>query len=161
MTDSDLSNFIHDLRTILTEMRKIHNPHGLQAEVRLCGAKGNTPCHDFRLGDSCGPFPTLDSFQQHLRTNAYVSSPPNPTTDLDVPTQKCLLVHTPPRSIFFAHGDPNLNNILINPFSFRISELVDCMPGDAFWKSLLQRVIPGFEEEVKTKIWLWDRSDPF
>ncbi|TGO14905.1 hypothetical protein BTUL_0047g00670 [Botrytis tulipae] len=125
MTDSDLSSFTHDLRTILTEMRKIHNPHG---EARICGAKGNTPCHDFRLGDPCGPFPTLDSFHQHLRTNAYVPSlpsPSRPTTNLDARTQKCLLVHATSRSIFFTHGDLNLNNILINPSSFRISGLVD------------------------------------
>ncbi|KAF7941141.1 hypothetical protein EAE99_000778 [Botrytis elliptica] len=49
MTSLDLSSFTHDLRTILTEMRKIHNFYGVQAEAIICGANGNTPCHDFQL----------------------------------------------------------------------------------------------------------------
>lgn len=180
MTDSDLSQFVLDLRAILTEMRKIQNPVGEGAKSMICGAEGNTPCEDFRLNNPCGPFPDLNTFHQQLRTLAYIdSSKTNSADSLNPLTQKCLRIHTNSYPIFFTHGDINLTNILMNPRTLRISGLIDwecagfypeywektksvhSVNRDTFWPVVFPRVMPGFEEEIEVEKWLWNRSNPF
>ncbi|KAF7927481.1 uncharacterized protein EAE98_005863 [Botrytis deweyae] len=101
--------------------------------------------------------------------------PPLPPTPppASTPPPKCPKVSPCPRyptPIFFTHSNPNPNNILINPPSFRTSALVDkecagfypddwekiqslySKPGNVFWKSLLQRVIFEFEDKMKIEM---------
>jgi aminoglycoside phosphotransferase (APT) family kinase protein len=112
-----------------------------------------------------GPFSDLTDFHEYLFTRI----PPQKASKI---REEALLVHAKSHHVFFAHGDLNLRNILVE--KGKITGIVDWTCAGWYpgywelgkatyvhrrfqkWLDMWSRILPGYEAELDVEMKMWD-----